>query len=266
MPVAATSNKERVAVFDPSGTAVDEGTRIAVREIISSTIVNSGKYNIVERSMLEKVMEEQAFSNSGAVDDSQATEIGRLTGASKVLVSILTKTGGQSLLSIKLIDVMTANIERQKVQVVAPNDLLNVIESITLDLINATNQGGAIKISDSVANSFENSTHATDPIPGKDELLFYLPSGYQPKKEKDKELPIQVIFNKEYVGGGTLGEGFVIRVPNPGPGVYKIIFGGRQVYKIDTNKYNYFKFQPFRWSYLGKSMYNLNLIEMKMIQ
>lgn len=66
--MAAQDEKLRIAVFDPtsSGTSIDEGTKIAIREIVSSTIVNTGKHSIVERSLLEKVMQEQSFSNSGA--------------------------------------------------------------------------------------------------------------------------------------------------------------------------------------------------------
>ena len=78
--------KNRIAILDPSCSGMnDEGTKVAIREIISSTIVNLGGYSIVERSLLEKVMSEQNFSNSGAVDDTQATEIGKLAGAKKVI-------------------------------------------------------------------------------------------------------------------------------------------------------------------------------------
>ncbi|MDE5998765.1 MAG: CsgG/HfaB family protein, partial [Bacteroidaceae bacterium] len=83
----ADNTKLRIAVFDPasSGTSIDEGTKVAIREIISSTIVNAGVYDIVERSLLEKVMQEQSFSHSGAVNDNDATEIGKLAGANKVV-------------------------------------------------------------------------------------------------------------------------------------------------------------------------------------
>ena len=47
----AEGEKLRIAVFDPtsSGTSIDEGTKVAIRELISSTIVNTGQHNIVER-------------------------------------------------------------------------------------------------------------------------------------------------------------------------------------------------------------------------
>ena len=133
----AQNDKVRLAVFDPtsSGTGIDEGTRMAVREIISSTFVNTGKYTIVERSLIEKIMQEQKFSISGAVEDSQATEIGKILGANKIVLSVISLAGGRNVLSIKLVDVQTANVERQKTQVITSNELLNVVEPLTLQLM-----------------------------------------------------------------------------------------------------------------------------------
>ena len=133
----AQNEKLRVAVFDPSssGTSIDEGTKVAVREIISSTLVNTGKYDIVERSLLQQVMKEQEFSNTDVVDESQATELGRLAGANKVVLSVVTLVGGRNMLSIKIIDVKTATVDQQKTRIVSTNDLLDMVEPLTLELL-----------------------------------------------------------------------------------------------------------------------------------
>ena len=142
----AEDAKLRVAVFDPtsSGTSIDSGTKIAIREIISSTIVNTRIYDIVERSLLEKVMQEQQFSNSGAVDDMQATEIGKLAGANKIVLSVVTLTGGRNMLSIKIIDVKTASVDRQKVKVVTSGELLDAIEPLTLEMLDLAPAQGIV--------------------------------------------------------------------------------------------------------------------------
>jgi len=133
----AQDGKLRVAVFDPSssGTPIDEGTKVAVRELISSTFVNTGKYNIVERSLLQQIMKEQAFSNTDVVDDSQATQLGKLAGANKVVLSIITQVGERNMLSIKIIDVKTATIDQQKTKMVTSNDLLDVVELLTREVM-----------------------------------------------------------------------------------------------------------------------------------
>lgn len=166
--------RQRIAVFDPasSGTSIDDGTKIAVREIISSTIVNTGKYSIVERSLLEKVMEEQKFSNSGAVDDMQATEIGKLAGANKVVLSVVTLTGGRNMLSIKIIDVMTATIERQKVKVVTSGELLDVIEPLTLEMLNITSSSNT-----SIVSSSQPTGHVEQPNNKVASAPQYIPTG-----------------------------------------------------------------------------------------
>lgn len=137
MAVHAEDNKLRIAVFDPTstGTSIDEGTVVAVREMISSAFVNVGKYSIVERSLLEKVMEEQSFSNSGAVDENQATEIGKLAGANKIVLSVVTLTGGRNMLSIKMIDVLTAQVDRQRVKIVTSGELLDIVEPLVLEML-----------------------------------------------------------------------------------------------------------------------------------
>ncbi len=265
MPVFA-DEKLRIAVFDPtsSGTAIDEGTKVAIREIISSTIVNAGEYDIVERSLLEKVMQEQSFSNSGAVDDNDATEIGKLAGANKVVLSVVTLTGGRNMLSVKMIDVKTASIERQKVKVVASGELLDAVEPITLALIDASayNDNDATVIA---APADIQEEPGTKPMPRNGEVVFYLPAGYEPKKEKEKDLPLLVKFDKEDVGSGTLSTGFTIRVPNPGNGVHKLKIGLRSI-KVDLDKYNFFELQIYRWNYLGKAMYGVSVKEQKMIK
>lgn len=132
-PIYASENQVfRVAVLDPStsGPLIDEGTKVAVRELISSALVNSGSYTILERSMLDKVMSEAKFTNTDAIDESQATELGKLAGANKVVLSVISKAGKKNMLSVKMIDVETASVERQKAKVMNPDDLLDEVEPI----------------------------------------------------------------------------------------------------------------------------------------
>lgn len=154
-----------IAVFDPtsSGTSIDDGTRIAIREIISSTIVNTGKHTIVERSLLEKVMQEQQFTNSGIVAESDATEIGKMAGANKIILSVVTLTGGRNMLSIKMIDVRTANVDRQQVKVVTSGELLDIVEPMTLKVIAPKQQAvesSSVVSSASAEQAQESQSHA----------------------------------------------------------------------------------------------------------
>lgn len=127
----------KVAIIDPvMPSKTDPSLQIGVREIISACFVNNGKnYSIVERSQLEKVMQEAKFNNSDAVDESQATELGRLAGADRVVLSVISQLGTRSLISIKMINVETATIEKQQSKLVDTESLLDVIEPITLVIL-----------------------------------------------------------------------------------------------------------------------------------
>ena len=127
----------RVAIIDPSLPGNnDPALQIGVREIISACFVNYGhEYSIVERSQLDKIMAEAKFNNSDAVDESQATELGRLAGADRVVLSVISRMGSRSLISIKMINVETASVEKQQSKLVETESLLDVIEPITLVIL-----------------------------------------------------------------------------------------------------------------------------------
>ena len=133
----AQDKKLRVAILDPttSGISVDEGTRLAVRELISSAFVNTGRFIIIERSMIDQILKEQSFQNSDLVDNAQASEIGKLAGANKVVLSAVSLVGGRNMLSIKIVDVTTASVEKHKTKIVSSSDLLDAVEPLTLELL-----------------------------------------------------------------------------------------------------------------------------------
>jgi len=159
LTAVAQGEKLRVAVFDPtsSSVAIDGGTKEAVRELISSVFVNTGKYTMVERSMLQQIMKEQKMSNTDEFDDSQATALGKLAGANKVVLSVISMVGGRNMLSVKVIDVQTATVELQKTQIVNSSDLLDVVAPLTLELLGEVSTGGVI-----ISTNQPNKTNNTE--------------------------------------------------------------------------------------------------------
>lgn len=221
--VMANNTKPRVAIFDPiiNTTAWDDEMKSSIREIITSTIVNSGKYNTVERSLLEKVFQEQAFSNSGIVDDSNAVEIGKLTGANKVVVSLISPygtskifSGQKQMLSIKIIDVMTANIDKQRVKVLNPKDLLKEVAVITDELLDNKDSEPQKEPQNMNLQSAVNNQLQSE-VPKKNsqyEFVLHLEGGYIPQNALHKDNYIEVVLNGDVIGGGTLSEGFDIKI------------------------------------------------------
>ncbi len=287
----ADEQRPSIAVFDPtsSGTSIDDGTKIAIRELISSTIVNSGIYNLVERSLLEKVMQEQQFSNSGMVSENDATEIGKLAGANKIVLSVVTLTGGRNMLSIKMIDVQTAQVERQKVKLITSGELLDIVEPMTLETMglhaNYQQSSGSVPSASpqsrqtsrplstrSDASTNSNEVYGSDvsasieqlPKPAAGETILYF-AGHQAKKEKHDDIPLVIKFDKNNVGMGTVGNGFLIRLKNVEPGEHKVRIGSQVPIKIDTSNGNYFEFICSEWKYLGVAMFTFVLARQETI-
>ena len=138
LSTGGSAQQLKVAILDPviAGEKLTDGLQISVREMISSAFVNYGdNYSIVERSLLDKVMQEANFSNSDAVDESQATRLGKLAGADKVVLSVVSRFDNRCMVSIKMINVETATIERQISKLVDYNSLLDVAEPLTLAVL-----------------------------------------------------------------------------------------------------------------------------------
>jgi hypothetical protein len=71
---------EKVAVLDFQSLLASEDYGIAVAEILRTELVGLGDYTIIERGMLQQIIEEQSLQLSGAIDSETAVEIGKLTG------------------------------------------------------------------------------------------------------------------------------------------------------------------------------------------
>lgn len=133
-----SQQKMKLAILDPvvAGEKLTDGLRISVREIVSSTFVNNAdNYSIVERSLLDKVMQEAKFSNSDAVDESQATQLGKLAGADRVVLTVISRFESRCMISIKLINVETATIDQRISKMVDYNSVLDVTEPLTLAVL-----------------------------------------------------------------------------------------------------------------------------------
>ncbi|MDR1553985.1 MAG: CsgG/HfaB family protein [Prevotellaceae bacterium] len=132
----AQAQDKKVAVFDPAGD-VTSSIKEIVREEISSVIVNTGGYTVLERALINKVLEENKMQQSGLVDDTQISEIGKRMGANYVLVTSVTSLGTNYYVSVKMIEVLTAKIEKQKTARTThgANDLIDVAQKMVKDML-----------------------------------------------------------------------------------------------------------------------------------
>jgi hypothetical protein len=92
-------------------TSSDGGEAEFAEEQLIFCLVQTGKYRIVERKDLDIIRREQNLHISGEVDDATAVSIGRMAGAKIVITGTILPYGAGKYLSIKALDVETAQIQ-----------------------------------------------------------------------------------------------------------------------------------------------------------
>ena len=101
--VALPQEKPTVAVIDfdyatvQSGVAAMLGTQLdagkGIADLVVDKLVKSGKWRVIERKAIDKILSEQNFSNTDRADPSSAAKIGRLVGADAIVMGSITQFG-----------------------------------------------------------------------------------------------------------------------------------------------------------------------------
>lgn len=99
----AFAQKKRVAVLNfeygtvQSSVAAIFGQNLdvgkGISDLLVEKLVQDGKYSVIERNALDKVLAEQNFSNSDRADATTAAKIGRVLGVDAVILGSVTQFG-----------------------------------------------------------------------------------------------------------------------------------------------------------------------------
>ena len=111
--VSAGFQKTRVAVLDfqlqGEGYETEDMGKI-VAEWLITAFVKNGRFEVIERSLLKKIMEEQKLIMTGVVDEGSATKIGKLLGVKVIISGSLMKFQNVMEVNARIIDVENASI------------------------------------------------------------------------------------------------------------------------------------------------------------
>ncbi|MCP4399510.1 MAG: hypothetical protein GY801_19695 [bacterium] len=131
--IASASAAETVAVLDFKSLLTDKDLGVAVAEILKTELAGQGQYTIVERGMLEQILEEQALQLSGAVDTDTAVKIGKLTGANIVVTGSIVKTGEMYTINSRFIEVETGIVKIGKnIRGQGEGQISNMVQQLAL--------------------------------------------------------------------------------------------------------------------------------------
>lgn len=128
-----SSGPPGVAVWDledltAEGQLTHAGELLAAQ--ITDTLGKQGKYVVVERSRLIRILEEQQLSASSLADRQTQLRLGELIGARYMVFGGYLTIGGSVRIDIRLVEVETGRISKAVKKVVASPDLQNLLDAV----------------------------------------------------------------------------------------------------------------------------------------
>lgn len=113
--------KLTLAVLDLDEVGTVSGLGKTIAEALRTFWIKSGEYSIVERVMIQKVLNEQALNMTGLVDDGRIAKVGKLLGSEKVLVGSVSKLSNGFMVNLRFVDVETG-LSNHAQTVIADNE------------------------------------------------------------------------------------------------------------------------------------------------
>ncbi len=106
-----TWDKARIVVYDFEADSNMNVVALILTETLREELYNTGKFELVNREDLIRIMEEHMLVESGLVDEKKSIKIGGLLGAGENITGRLALLGDTYILSAKRTDIQTSKIK-----------------------------------------------------------------------------------------------------------------------------------------------------------
>lgn len=110
--------------LDAKGIAKDEAS--VLTDKLRGQLFQTGRFQVIERSVMDEILKEQGFQQTGCTSKECAVEAGQLIGVQYIVAGSIGRIEKTYLLSVRLINVATGKIEKnvQKEQTGSLTDVL----------------------------------------------------------------------------------------------------------------------------------------------
>ncbi len=133
-----TPERERIAVLDFAPSNVPEGIAASVTDMLSTELVNTHLFEVIERMQVKKILNEQGLQKTGITESETAVEIGKMLNIKRVVIGNVGKLGQSLVVTMKLVSVEKANILIAEKEVAKnEDDLVRVCEVLVKKLVQA---------------------------------------------------------------------------------------------------------------------------------
>ncbi len=107
---ADESDLKRLVILNLTPLGVDPAICEAATECLITSVVKTNKYQVVERTQLNKILGELSLASSDEFEDSTVLEIGSLAKARMIVVGAIGKVEKEYMMSVRIIEVETGNV------------------------------------------------------------------------------------------------------------------------------------------------------------
>lgn len=135
---AAEYRKIKVAVLDfqQQGSFETAGVGRIAAEWLTTGLVETGRFEIIERRLLQQIVDEQKMGVSGLFDPSSASKLGRLLGVKTVVTGTIQHYENTFELNVRLINVETgAIVTADRIKAGSASGLRNMVSRITTRIV-----------------------------------------------------------------------------------------------------------------------------------
>jgi len=113
---ALAAPKLKIAFMGLEASGVSESVASGVSDSFLNGLINTYRFEVVERARLAALLEEQGLAISGCTTTECFVQVGQLAGAQKVVVGKVSQVGDSYIVSVRVVDVYTGAVEQSLAQ------------------------------------------------------------------------------------------------------------------------------------------------------
>lgn len=136
LPAAGARPHLAVFTFDEiSSPQPEPGLGAALAEMLSTALINAGHYRLIERKQLQKILEEQALSQSGALDSETAVVVGKIMSIDAIVVGSISALANAVEADARILNVETGEaIAAAHSRGASANELRQMAEALAKEI------------------------------------------------------------------------------------------------------------------------------------
>ena len=108
---AQALEKMTIAVMDLEPQGVDPTIAQTLSEIMRTELLNTGRFEVLERAQMDRLIEEMKLQQTGLTDAQDAAELGKMLNVEKLIIGSIGQMGSTYQVNVRLVDVGRAVTE-----------------------------------------------------------------------------------------------------------------------------------------------------------